>query len=151
MERYRSLPFSTFILPPRGRAYIRQKQMNEDTLRIVGLQVEARIGCSVEERSRPQPLEVSLSVPIDVKRAASSIQLEETVCWGTLSQAITTFITTREWILVEELCESLSEHLLNNFERIGALELEVRKFPPLGVRYTAIKIRRERGSRDSRS
>jgi len=98
-------------------------------LTIRGLLLSVRLGCSEEERGRPQPVEIDVSVRFATPpRGMVTDKLEDTVCYSVLVGAIKEVVAGREFSLVEHL----------GGEIFGAIRRIVD--PPHRLRVTVLKV-----------
>lgn len=118
------------------------KQSVFHSYRISDLSLKVRLGCSTEERSKPQEIRVTLdlrfrSAPI----GATSDQLQDTICYVDLSRALRNHVEQNEFQLLEKLTHDFYELLSGFISEHAELAIEVHKvLPPElgflgGVRY----------------
>jgi dihydroneopterin aldolase len=103
-----------------------------------------RIGCSAEERAFPQRLLVSARLGVDTKRAASTKDLNDSVCYATVCALVREIGSSRPWVLVEELAETCAERLFESFHLISEVHLVIEKFILPGVEWVGVEIHRSR-------
>ena len=103
-----------------------------------------RIGCSAEERAIPQRLLISARLGVDTKRAATTQNLNDSVCYATVCSLVREIGGCRPWVLVEELAESCAERLFDSFGLISEVHLVVEKFILPGVEWVGVEIHRSR-------
>jgi dihydroneopterin aldolase len=73
------------------------------SLRMEGLALRVRLGCSEEERSSPQEVRVSVEFRFKQAQVAmDSDSLEETICYGRVAEALRR-LEQREFRLIERL------------------------------------------------
>ncbi|MEX2207246.1 MAG: dihydroneopterin aldolase [Myxococcota bacterium] len=73
-----------------------------------GARLEVRLGCSAEERARPQPVDLDLAVRFkELPAACTSDRLEDTLCYAELIEAARKACAGREFRLVERLAHEL--------------------------------------------
>ena len=114
-----------------------------DLIRIVDLEVAARIGVPDEERARPQRLLVTLEMRVDdFGEAAAADDVALSVDYSDVAQYINHFATERPRKLLETFAEELADGLLNAFH-IRRLRLEIRKFALPHTRHVAVEIERK--------
>ena len=113
-----------------------------DLIRIVDLEVFARIGVPDEERRESQRLLISLEMSIDTfSAAAKTDDLAQTVNYFDVAERVKAVIAARERKLIETLAEEIAQDLLKNFP-IANLTLEIKKFILPDAKYISVKIER---------
>jgi dihydroneopterin aldolase len=116
-----------------------------DTIRIRGLKVEGIVGVHDWERRVPRPVVVDLELATDVVRAAKKDALKDAVDYAAVAQAVTQFVVTSEFQLIETLAERLAEKLLKDFG-VAWLRLELHK-PGAIAGAQDVSVSLERGKR----
>lgn len=119
-----------------------------DRIELRGLRVVGVVGVLPEERTRAQPLEVDLDLVVDTSAAAGSDALADTIDYGAVCDTVVELIGRLQPELLERLAVHLAEAVLGLDQRIGAVELSVRKLrPPVphplessGVRVTRRRV-----------
>jgi len=119
-----------------------------DRIELRGLRVVGVVGVLPEERTRAQPLEVDLDLVVDTSAAAGSDALADTIDYGAVCDTVVELIDRLQPELLERLAVHLAEAVLGLDQRIGAVELSVRKLrPPVphplessGVRVTRRRV-----------
>lgn len=106
-----------------------------DIIFIRELKVETVIGVFAWEREIKQPLILDLELGTDIRRAAATDQLADTLDYKSLSKRVIAFVSASEFQLVETLAE-----------RLAALILA--EFPVPWLRLTINKTGAVRGARD---
>jgi dihydroneopterin aldolase len=114
-----------------------------DLIRIVDLEVWARIGVPDEERALPQRLLVTLEMRVDgFHDAAASDDVSLTVNYVDVAQYVRGFATERPRKLLEAFAEDLADGLLGAF-LIKRLRLEIKKFVLPNTNHVAVEIERK--------
>ena len=117
-----------------------------DKLRIVGLEVSARIGVHAWEQHVRQRLSIDLEFETDAARAATSDDLADAMDYGAIARDVVDFVGTTQFRLIETLAEHIARRLLDSF-RITLLTVRVHKPGAVpGARDISIEIRRSRAS-----
>lgn len=117
-----------------------------DAIEIRGLWLESRIGITEEERSRRQPLRVSLRLETgDLSGAARSDRIEETVDYDELARAVRRVSDSAPRHLLERLAEEIAEEVLRR-PRVRGVAVKLEKFPLPHAEAVAISLRRDRGT-----
>lgn len=113
-----------------------------DRIVIDGLEVDARIGVTAEERAMAQRLEVHLVLETDLREVRDDI--ERTTDYAAVAECVTAYCAAGDFRLIESLAGGLADVLLERFPRVSALEVEVRKFILPNAKHTGVRLRRER-------
>ena len=113
-----------------------------DTIRINGLEVQARVGVPDEERAQPQKLVLDVVLESDFRGLGDDIA--RTTDYAAVADWLRAECARREVRLVETLAEDLAAGLLEKFIRIDAATLEIRKFILPQTRNVSVRIRRQR-------
>src|SRR5215207_3465148 len=100
-----------------------------DRIELRGLRALGICGALPEERERAQPLEVDLDVVANLSVAGRTDELDDTVNYGELAEAVDRIITTERFTLLERLAERLSEVLLA-VDGVVEVTVAVRKLRP---------------------
>lgn len=110
----------------------RQRQnMSHPELKIKGLSLSLRLGCSAEERLNPQPVEIDLTIRFETPpRGMVTDRLEDTVCYDALVGAIKEVTSDREFSLIEHLANEILTSLRRIVEAEHELRVTVRKVSP---------------------
>ena len=117
-----------------------------DLIRVVDLEVFARIGVPDSERREPQRLLISLELTIDsFPHAAGTDNVAWTVNYADVVQHVKTLTAKRARKLLETLAEELAFDLLKTFP-IKKVGLEIKKFVLPDTRYVSVKIERAHGA-----
>lgn len=118
-----------------------------DVIELRGLRLVGVVGILPEERTRPQPLEVDLDVEVDLTAAGLSDDLADTVDYGSLCELVADTVRAGAPHLLERLAAQLADVVLGADERIGAVEVGLRKLrPPVGqdLATSGVRVRRVR-------
>lgn len=115
-----------------------------DRIELRGLRLTGTHGVLPEEQSRAQPFEVDVDVHADLRAAGRSDDLEDTVDYGALSEAVARIVTTEHHALLERVAERIAEVALAD-ERVTSVTVTVRKLRPpipLDIGSTAVTVTR---------
>jgi dihydroneopterin aldolase len=117
-----------------------------DLIRVVDLEVFARVGVPDEERREAQRLLISLEMAVgSFSHAAGTDNLARTVNYFDVARHVQAFAADRARKLIETLAEELATELLVSFP-IKAITLEIKKFVLPGARYVSVQIERARAN-----
>lgn len=115
-----------------------------DKIFLNDLKIDAIIGIYDWERHTPQTLTFDLEMDWDIKAAAATDDIAQTLDYGDIAQQIVAFVKASEYQLIETLAEDLSALLLENFS-IPKLKLTLSKPVALhGQNIARIVIERSR-------
>ncbi len=101
-----------------------------DTIFIKNLRFEAIIGIYPHERTELQPMVINLEMANDIRDAAKNNDLEASINYAAVSEAVIQFCQEAKAELLETLAENISEFLMTQFN-IPGLRLEIGK--PIAV------------------
>jgi dihydroneopterin aldolase len=115
-----------------------------DTITVQDLRVPCILGTTEAERARKQEVLVSFTLQLDLRRAAGSDRLEDTVDYGALSARVAALLEASSFHLLEALAEEVASTLLRD-PRVRRVEVEARKprAVPLAS-WAGVRIARER-------
>jgi dihydroneopterin aldolase len=118
-----------------------------DVIQLRGLRVMGRHGLSEQERSKEQPFELDIDLELDLEQAARTDDIQATVDYGAALAIAVAELSEPGARLLEHLAERVACRLLENFSRVEAVRVAVRKLRP-PVRYdlttAGVSIRRAR-------
>ena len=97
-----------------------------------------------EEQTRPQPFEVNVELAVDLEAAGDSDDLDDTVDYGAVSEAVSRVVATEQYKLLERLAARIAEVCCADPRVLGAV-VEVRKMqPPVRAMLDHVAVRVER-------
>jgi len=115
-----------------------------DLIRVVDLEIHARIGVPEEERAQPQRLLVTLEMSVgNVSAAAATDDIGKTVDYFTVAQAVKKFAETTSCKLIETFAEKLACLLLDRFQ-VEKVQINLKKFILKEAAYVSVVIERTR-------
>jgi dihydroneopterin aldolase len=118
-----------------------------DRVFIENLNIETIIGIFDWEREIRQTVSIDLEMEFDIRKAAESDAIEDTLDYKSVSKRLIHFVEDSEFQLVEALAESCAAIILEEFP-VSWLRLKLGK--PGAVRgSSAVGVIIERGSRGS--
>lgn len=86
-----------------------------DIIFLGGLQVQTIIGIYEWERETKQTIILDIEMAYDIRKAAQSDDIEDTLDYKTLSKRILSFVEQSEFFLVEKLAEEICQVILKDF------------------------------------
>lgn len=110
-----------------------------DAVFIQGLEVQAHLGVSDEERSRLQRVLIDLQLGLDLKEAASCDRVEATVDYAALAQEVKRLVEGRPFQLVEAMAESVANLILHRFA-VAEVNVKIRKFSVPGAESIGVQL-----------
>jgi len=118
-----------------------------DRLVIERLEFEGFVGIDESERTTPQPLAADLELFLDLSKAISTDDLQNTVDYAVVAKKVVATAQQEQFCLIETLGERLAEVILKD-SNIGEVRLWVRKLrPPIKITVGSVGARIARGSR----
>jgi dihydroneopterin aldolase len=91
-------------------------QHSTDTIFLRELRVETIIGIWDWERKIRQTVCIDLEMGADIRRAAKSDSIDDTLNYKAVSKRVQQFVADSEFQLVETMAEKIAEVVLNEFE-----------------------------------
>ena len=102
-----------------------------DVIQLRGLRVAGRHGVLEQEHVRSQPFEVDLDLEVDLAPAGRSDSLDDTVDYGSVSEAVAEVVGGPHSDLLEHLAERIARAALGAAGRsVTAVTVTVRKTRP---------------------
>ncbi len=115
-----------------------------DRIVITGLRELGVHGVLPEEQLRPQPFEVDLELLVDATAAGASDDLDDTVDYAAVCDAVSRVIASEQYRLLERLATRIAE-VCRADARVQGVVVEVRKLhPPVRALVEHIGVRVER-------
>ena len=117
-----------------------------DSVFISDLRIETIIGIYDWERKVRQTISLDLEMGADIRRAAATDAIDDTLNYKAVAKRLIAFVSASEYQLVETLAEKIAEIVLSEFS-VPWVRLTVHK--PGAVRGSRdVGVIIERGSRD---
>ncbi len=117
-----------------------------DIIYLKDLRIETIIGIYDWERRTKQTVILDIEMATDIKKAAQSDDIADTLNYKAVAKRLISFVEESEYELVETLAERVAEILLNEF-KLPWLRLQLNKQGAVrGVRDVGVII--ERGKQD---
>ena len=115
-----------------------------DRIRISGLRELGVHGVLPEEQVRPQPFEIDVELVVDVTAAGASDDLEDTVDYSAVCEAVSRVVSSEQYRLLERLATRIAD-VCRADPRVVSAIVEVRKLhPPVRamIDYVAVRVER---------
>ena len=96
-----------------------------DNLTITGLQISTRVGVYPWEQHILQPLLLDISLPLDTQ--ACHDQLDNTVDYAKLTQAITQLLESKSFQLIETVAEETAQLIHQAYPQVPTVKITVSK------------------------
>src|SRR3954469_16810477 len=116
-----------------------------DCIRIEGLREFGIHGVLPEEQTGPQPFENDVELHVDLTTASESDNLDDTVDYGAVCEAISRVVSSERYALLERLPARIPEVCAGD-ARVHRVHVTVRKLPPpvrAMVDHVAVSIDRD--------
>jgi dihydroneopterin aldolase len=111
---------------------------------IAGLRELGVHGVLPEEQTRPQPFEVDVEMDVDLKAAGESDNLDDTVDYSAVAEAVSRVVRSERYHLLERLATRIAE-VCRGDPRVVAISVTVRKLhPPVRAMIDHVAVRIER-------
>ena len=108
---------------------------------VMGLRELGVHGVLPEEQSRPQPFEVDIELEVDLSTAGQSDNLDDTVDYSAVSEAVSRVVKNEGYQLLERLATRIGE-VCRTDERVSAVTVTVRKLhPPVRAMLDHVAVR----------
>lgn len=115
-----------------------------DRIYITGLRVLGVHGVLAEEQLRPQPFEVDVELVLDLALAGASDDLDDTVDYGAVTEAVSRVVASERFHLLERLATRIAEVCCAD-ARVGGVSVTVKKLhAPVGALHDHVAVRIER-------
>ena len=115
-----------------------------DRIIISGLRELGVHGVLPEEQIRPQPFEVNVELHVDARAAGESDNLEDTVDYSAVCEAVSRVVSSEQYQLLERLATRIAEVCCAD-PRVEHAVVEVRKLhPPVRAMLDSVGVRVER-------
>jgi len=118
-----------------------------DTIFITDLRIETIIGIYDWERKVRQTVSLDLEMAVDIRKAAATDSIEDTLNYKAVAKRLIAFVGDSEFQLVETLAEKIAEIIIDEFN-VSRVRLKLHKPGALrGSRDVGVSI--ERGNAGS--
>lgn len=104
------------------------------------------LGVSSKERSEKQKVFINVELFLDIKKAAETDNIEDTVNYSEVRDLIKNLVEAREYKLIETMAENIAKDILNkfSFEKVIVRLKKPKALANKNVKYVAIEIIREK-------
>lgn len=108
---------------------------------ITGLRELGVHGVLPEEQSRPQPFEVDVELEVDLGPPGQSDNLDDTVDYSAVSEAVSRVVKNERYQLIERLATRIGE-VCRTDDRVSSVTVTVRKLhPPVRAMLDHVAVR----------
>ncbi len=108
------------------------------------LEIEAVIGIWAWERRIRQRISISLEMAADIRAAAATDRIEDTLDYKSVAKRLTSFVSESSFQLVETLAERIAEIVITEFD-VASVRVMLNKTGAIrGARDVGIEIERTR-------
>lgn len=114
-----------------------------DAITICDLEVRYHVGITAAERAQAQRLLITVVMERDLKPAANTDDLLDTIDYFAVSQAILAFGNDCQWELIETVAGDIAQMILDDFKP-QRVTVEVKKFIIPQTRHVSVRLSRER-------
>ena len=112
-----------------------------DRITLRGMRFLGRLGVTLEERLEPQPIEVDVTMVLDLSGAAASDELADSVDYAAAFSRVAEVVEHEPFRLLEALAGAIADALLAAFA-IDAVEVRARKpKAPLPGAFDTVEVR----------
>jgi len=118
----------------------------DDRITLRGMRFLGRHGVSLEERLEPQPIDVDVIVPADLRAAGASDDLARTIDYAAVFEIVRGAVEGRSFRLLEALAAAVADEVLG-LPGVTEVEVAVRKpKAPLPGAFESVEVRIRRAS-----
>ena len=110
-----------------------------DRIFVNNLRVQAILGIYPLEREQPQEVVISLEIETECSKAAVSKDLEDSLDYSTLADAVAELTITGKYLLIETLIEDIAQHCLQQ-PLVDGVSVQVEK-PQAVLRTDSVGVR----------
>jgi len=116
-----------------------------DKILLEGIQLGIKVGTTEEERSKPQPCRLDLTLVTNLDQAGQTGELEGTVDYAAVFRSVERICLDQTFTLLEEVAHQVCCQILENFE-VRQVKLRIRKLQPFSdqLHSVGIEVKRKR-------
>jgi len=112
-----------------------------DQIEISAIRTVAIVGALPHEREIPQPLQIDLTLDVDLGDAGRSDDLDDTVHYGWVADQVVAVVSESKDVLLERLAARVADEVLT-FDRVEAVTVTLTKLrPPIAVDAASMAVR----------
>ncbi|MDF9826286.1 dihydroneopterin aldolase [Ereboglobus sp. PH5-10] len=116
--------------------------MSADSITLSRMRFHSCHGALPEEKTRPQPWEVTVTLELPLAGAGRADDLEKTIDYRRIHEVARAVMEGAPVNLVETLACRIAEDLLRAFAQVRAVSVEVTKLkPPVNFDFNGLKVR----------
>ena len=119
-----------------------------DRIVLANMRFQGRHGVYEHERLNPQPFEVDVEILMPLRPAGVDDDLDQTIDYGKVYEAVRQIVEQRSFLLLEALAETIAQDVLTGFD-VPEVGVRVRK-PKVQLSgpldYAGVEIWRQRSS-----
>jgi dihydroneopterin aldolase len=112
-----------------------------DQLKIAGLELWAKVGCSEEERSFARPVDMDVTLELPLAEAGKTDDLSRTVDYAAVAEEVRRVAAAKPYRLLEALAEAAADAVRWRFKP-AAVAVTARKRALPGLRWAEVTLRR---------
>lgn len=116
-----------------------------DKIYLTGLKVETIVGIWDWERQIPQTVVIDLEMAADIRRAAASDSIDDTLNYKLVAKQVTALVIEGKFQLVETMAERIAEAIIGEFS-VPWVKVRINKPGAIrGARDVGVEIERGEG------
>jgi len=121
--------------------------MDSDRILLGGIEFYGHLGVTAAEREVGQRYLVDVELTLDLRRAATSDSITDTVNYAAVYDTVVEIGESRRYRIIEPLAEEIAQALLDRFPAQEVLVRIKKRPPPIKgiVEYAGVEIQRSRG------
>ena len=106
------------------------KRLKADLIKINAIALQAICGVLPQEKLKAQPFEISLEMEVDLTKAGETDNLEDTVDYGSICEAVEKLALEESFDLIERFAKRVVEETFAQDNRINAVSVSLKKLQP---------------------
>lgn len=116
-----------------------------DKIYLSGLKIETIVGIWDWERQIPQTVAIDLEMAADIRRAAATDSIDDTLNYKLVAKRVTALVTEGKFQLVETMAERIAETIIGEFA-VPWVKVRINKPGAIrGARDVGVEIERGEG------
>lgn len=116
-----------------------------DTIRLHGIEVQARHGVLDHEKTSPQKFLIDIYVDVDLTQAGATDSLADTIDYGMVAQRAHDLARDNSFELIESLADKIAEAVLEDKRAIGVTVTVHKPQAPISVPFSDVAVVVRRG------